>query len=262
MKTEKKALLVVSFGTSYSDTRRKNIEHIEEILHCAFPDRIFYHAYTSGMILKKLRERDGIVIPAVAEAMQQICADGITDLLVQPTHIINGIENDQMKQIVLSFRDRLPHLYFGSPLLTTTQDQFDVIDALCREMPVLTEKDALVFMGHGTPHYANSIYAALDYAFKSRGLQQVHIGTVEAYPDLTEIMTKLEETDVNHVYLTPFMLVAGDHASNDLAGEAEDSWKSILEARGYRVTCILKGLGEYESVCRLYVSHAQQALGQ
>lgn len=256
----KKAILVVSFGTSFPETREKNIEHIETVLHAAFSDRIFYHAYTSGMILKKLRERDGIVIPTVVEAMQQICADGITDLLVQPTHIINGIENDQMKQIILSFRDRLPHLHFGSPLLTTTQDQFAVIDALCRELPALTSQDALVFMGHGTTHYANSIYAALDYAFKSRGWSQIHVGTVEAYPDLDEIIAKLSGTGINHVYLTPFMLVAGDHAYNDLAGDEEDSWKSILEARGYRVTCILKGLGEYESICRLYVAHARQAL--
>lgn len=256
----KKALLVISFGTSYPETRKKNIEHLEQILAGAFPDRIFYHAYTSGMILRKLQERDGIHIPTVVEAMQQICADGITDLLVQPTHIINGIENDQMKQICLSFRDRIPHIAFGTPLLTTTQDQFDVIDALSPELPTLTDEDAFVFMGHGTSHYVNSIYAALDYAFKSRGHHQLHIGTIEAWPDLTAILEKLSAAGASHVYLSPFMLVAGDHAFNDLAGDEEDSWKSILESKGYRVTCILKGLGEYDSICRQYVAHAKEAL--
>lgn len=254
-----KALLVVSFGTSYKETREKNIEHIEKILAQKFPDRKFFHAYTSGMILKKLRERDHIIIPNVKEAMEDIVKEGFTDLLVQPTHIMNGVENDLMKADVLSFREHFSSLSFGAPLLTDTSDLFYVIDALTKELPALSEQEALVFMGHGSTHYANMLYGALDYAFKQTGHPHVYVGTVEAYPDLDAVLELMEGKGYRHVYLAPLMLVAGDHASNDLAGVDEDSWKSIFQSRGYETTCILKGLGEYESICELYVRHALRA---
>lgn len=257
---KQKALLVVSFGTSYKDTREKNIEHIEALLAQAFPDRKYYHAYTSGMILKKLRERDGIRIPNVKEAITQMLADGITDLLVQPTHIMNGIENDQMKETILSYQDSFDSLAFGTPLISSTEDQFHVIHALMEELPPLDEQDALVFMGHGSTHHANTLYAALDYAFKQAGYPNVYMGTVEAYPDAQAVLDQLKRRDIRRVYLTPFMLVAGDHANNDLAGEDADSWKHLFSSQGYETTCILKGLGEYERICDLYIRHARQAL--
>ena len=260
MKTEqKKALLVVSFGTSYADTRKKNIEHVESVLKNAFPDRCFYHAYTSQMILDKLRNRDHIFIPNVNEAMEQMHSDGIIDVLVQPTHIMHGIENDMMRETILSFSSQFQKLQIGAPLLNTTQDQFAVIQAMTKELPQLSETEAIVLMGHGTTHYANSIYAALDYAFKQSGFPHIHVGTVEAYPGLWEIISALKANHTSHVYLAPFMLVAGDHATNDLAGEEEDSWKSILETNGFTTECILKGLGEYEGICELYTQHAKAA---
>lgn len=256
---EKKGLLVVSFGTTYEDTRKKNIEHIEKLLARAFPDRQFYRAYTSGMIIRRLRERDGLLIPSVREAAAWAAADGVTDLLVQPTHILNGIENDQMKEDVLAFEDRFARLSFGAPLLSSTQDQFHVIRSLMEELPPLSDRDALVFMGHGSAHHANTLYAALDYAFKQAGYPRVYMGTVEAYPDAEAVLAQLEGSGVCRVYLTPFMLVAGDHASNDLAGEDGDSWASRFAARGYETVCILKGLGEYSGICDLYVRHAREA---
>lgn len=255
----KKALLVVSFGTSYKETREKNIEHIEKILADKFPDRTFFHAYTSGMILKKLRERDHLFIPNVQEAMADIVNQGFTDLLVQPTHIMNGVENDLMKADILSFKDHFSSLSFGAPLLTDTSDLFYVIDALTQELPDLLEQEALVWMGHGSTHYANMLYGALDYAFKQTGHSHVYVGTVEAYPDLDAVLGLMEGKGYRHIYLAPLMLVAGDHASNDLAGDDPDSWKSIFQSHGYETTCILKGLGEYDSICNLYVRHAFQA---
>lgn len=256
---ENKALLVVSFGTTYKETREKNIDHIEKLLARAFPDRKFYHAYTSGMILRKLKERDGICIPNVKESMEEIVKDKITDLLVQPTHIMNGIENDLMKEDVLSFREYIPKISFGAPLISSTEDQFAVIEALMEELPPLSGKEALVFMGHGSTHYANTLYAALDYAFKQAGYPNVYVGTVEAYPDARTVLEQLEGRNISHVYLTPFMLVAGDHANNDLAGE-KDSWNSLFRSRGYETSCILKGLGEYSGICDLYIRHARRAL--
>lgn len=256
----KKGLLVVSFGTSYEETRKKNIEHVEECLANAFPDRSFYHAYTSHMILKKLRIRDHIFIPSVSEAIELMIADGITDVLVQPTHIINGIENDRMTADVLAHKDSFSDITFGAPLLTSTEDQFYVMDALLKELPALADNDALIFMGHGSSHYANTLYAAFDYALKQRGYKNVHMGTVEAYPDLDTVLDTLKASGASHIYLTPFMLVSGDHAVNDLAGEEDDSWKSVLVSHGYQTSCILKGMGEYKSICELYVKHAAEAL--
>ena len=177
---EHKGLLVVSFGTSYPETRKKNIEHLETLLAEAFPDRTFYRAYTSGMIRKKLWERDQILIPSVKEAAQAALEDGITDLLVQPTHIMNGIENDQMKEDILSLESHFDKISFGDPLISSTEDQFAVIEALMEELPCLSDQEALVFMGHGSTHHANTLYAALDYAFKQAGYPGVYVGTVEA----------------------------------------------------------------------------------
>ena len=255
-----KGLLVVSFGTSYPETRKKNIEHLETLLAAAFPDRIFYRAYTSGIIRKKLWERDQILISGVKEAVQAALKDGITDLLVQPTHIMNGIENDQMKEDILSLGTYFDRISFGDPLISSTEDQFAVIEALMEEMPCLSDQEALVFMGHGSTHHANTLYAALDYAFKQAGHPGVYVGTVEAYPDVHAVLAQLRGKDIRRVYLTPFMLVAGDHASNDLAGEEADSWNSLFKAEGYQTSCILKGLGEYDGICDLYVRHARQAL--
>lgn len=257
---EHKGLLVVSFGTSYPETRKKNIEHLETLLAEAFPDRTFYRAYTSGMIRKKLWERDQILIPSVKEAAQAALEDGITDLLVQPTHIMNGIENDQMKEDILGLESHFNKISFGDPLISSTEDQFAVIEALMEELPCLSDQEALVFMGHGSTHHANTLYAALDYAFKQAGYPGVYVGTVEAYPDVQAVLAQLREKDIRRVYLTPFMLVAGDHASNDLAGEETDSWNSLFRAEGYETSCILKGLGEYDGICDLYVRHARQAL--
>lgn len=257
---ENKALLVVSFGTSYKETRERNIEHIEALLEDAFPDRTFYHAYTSGMILKKLRDTERLFIPSVKEAVEEMVRDGIKDLLVQPTHIMNGIENDRMKEEILSAASSFDRIRFGNPLISSTEDQFEVIDALMQELPPLAGDQALVLMGHGSTHPSNTLYAALDYAFKQAGWPNVYVGTVEAYPDPETILSQLEGRGIRRVRLAPFMLVAGDHACNDLAGEDADSWKSLFAARGYETECILKGLGEYDRICDLYIRHARQAL--
>lgn len=256
---EKKAILVVSFGTSFAETRKKTIDAIEADLAAAYPDYAIYRAWTSKMILKKLKNRDGIVIPTVSEAVDQMIEDGIQELIVQPTHVINGIENDQMKADVLARQEAFTSIAFGTPLLTTTEDQMAVIRALMAELPPLAEDEALVLMGHGTTHYANAVYAALDYTFKDLGYSRCILGTVEAYPSMESVKRQLKALAPKKVILAPFMVVAGDHATNDLAGEEEDSWKSQLEAEGYEISCILKGLGEYPGIRKLYIAHAEEA---
>ena len=233
----KKAILVVSFGTSYHDTRKVTIDAIEQEIATAYPDYKIYRAWTSGMILQKLKKRDNIHYDTVKEAMVRMKNEGITDVIVQPTHVINGIENELMIQDAL-FYSSFSTIRFGTPLLTTTEDNDIVIEAIHKQFSYLTKEEALVLMGHGTTHYSNSIYAALDYTFKDKGYQNIFVGTVEAYPTI----------------------VSGDHATNDMAGDDIDSWKTQFLSAGYDVQCHLKGLGEYEEIRDLFLKHISDVI--
>lgn len=251
----KKAILAVSFGTSHEDTRKVTIDAIEDSMRQAFPEYPVYRAWTSKMIIRKLKNRDNIIVPTVKEAMEQMAADGITDVLVQPTHVINGIENDRMKEDALSFRDSFHSISFGDPLLTTEDDSHKVIAAIAREFSHITKDQALVFMGHGTTHFANSIYAALDYTFKDKGYHNFFLGTVEAYPSMESLKKMVKAYRPKEVVLAPFMIVAGDHAKNDMAGDYPESWYSQFKDEGYEVKTVLKGLGEYEGIRSLFIDH-------
>lgn len=256
----KKAILVVSFGTSFHRTREKTIDKIEEEIAQAYPEYRIYRAWTSKMIIAKLKRRDGIIVPTVTEAVETMLTDGIRELVVQPTHIINGIENDLMKEEIQRCADRFEQVVFGDPLLTSTQDNEDTIRAVMEEFSDLSEKEALVFMGHGTTHYANAIYAALDYTFKDLGYSHVFLGTVEAYPSLETLIRQVHSFEPKKVILAPFMVVAGDHAIHDMSSEDEDSWRSQFEQAGFSVECVMKGLGEYPEIRRIYVDHIARAL--
>lgn len=255
----KKAILAVSFGTSHNDTREITIDAIERDMQEAFPDYALYRAWTSKMIIKKLKERDNIHVFNVREAMEQMKKDGIADVLVQPTHVINGIENDLMKEDALAYRDDFHSISFGDPLLTSAEDNLAVIQAIAEEFSDLTEDQVLVLMGHGTTHYANSIYAALDYTFKDKGYKNIFLGTVEAYPSMESLMRVVKEYNPSKVVLAPFMIVAGDHAKNDMAGDNPDSWYSQFKAAGFEVEPVIKGLGEYAGVRSLLVEHLRTA---
>ena len=171
------AILAVSFGTSHADTREKTIDRIEEDIQKAYPDDKVYRAWTSKMIIKKIWNRDGVKIFNVKEAMEQMKADGIKNVLVQPTHVINGIENDLMQEDVKAYADAFESISFGTPLLTTEEDNIRVAKAVAEDLQPGKE-NALVLMGHGTSHYANSVYAALDYRFKDMGYDNIFLGTV------------------------------------------------------------------------------------
>ena len=256
----RRAILVVSFGTSYEETRKVTIDAIEQEIGDAHPDYKIYRAWTSKMILKKLKKRDNIHYDTVTEAFQRMREDGITDVVVQPTHVINGIENDLMTQEALAFRNDFHSILFGDPLLTTMEDNDYMIEAIRKEFPDLADDEVLVLMGHGTTHYSNAIYAALDYTFKDRGYPNIFLGTVEAYPSMESLLHMIREFQPRRVVLAPFMIVAGDHAQNDMAGDDPESWRCQLEAAGFPVTCVLKGLGEYKSVRKLFLQHVDAAI--
>ncbi len=256
---EKKALLVVSFGTSHHDTREKTIDRIEAHLAHAFPDRRVYRAWTSGMIIRKLRQ-EGLEIDTVSDALERMLADGVTDVVVQPTHLLNGVENDAMLRETEGFRKRFWRLRIGAPLLTAQEDLEKMAGILTEQFPHLQEEEAVLFMGHGTEHHADTVYAALDYRFKDMGKDRFYMATVEGYPTLEQALRQMEtQPGLKRVYLVPFMIVAGDHAKHDMAGDEPDSWKNLVAQAGYEPRCICRGLGELEAVWELLEDHVRQA---
>lgn len=256
---QKKVILVVSFGTSYNDSRDATIGAVEKAIADAFPDYELRRAFTSQIIIDKLKSRDGLEIDNVTEAMERLISDGVGTLVVQPTHVMNGSEYDDMVAEIAPYADRFETLRFGTPLLTSTEDYKNLAAAISGEFEV-PDDTALVLMGHGTEHFANCAYAALAYHFLDNGCDNILVGTVEGYPDLEDTMRNVQALGVKKVILTPLMVVAGDHANNDMAGDEEDSWKTQFKAAGYEVDCVLKGMGEYESIRALYVEHVRRAI--
>ena len=257
---KEKALLAVSFGTSYEDTLEKNIAAIERDLAAAFPERTLRRAFTSGMILRRWKRERGVEMDDVPAALERLAGEGYTDILIQPTHVMNGEEYHKLADQAEGFRSRFDKLAVGVPLLTAAEDYLDLGRALMEILPPKSEERAVLYMGHGSEHQANSAYALMEYAFHDLGRDDVIVGTVEGYPNFDAAIRRLKERpQVKEVELRPLMTVAGDHAKNDLAGEEEDSWKNVLEGMGYRTSCVLTGLGEYPQIRAMFVEHARQA---
>lgn len=256
----KKGILVVSFGTSHPDTRAVTIDAIENEIRVFCPHLPVYRAWTSKMIIAKLKNTTGETIPTVREALSQMRKDGITDICIQPTHVINGIENDCMKKDASAFSEHFHSISFGAPLISSTEDMREIVRIIGSSFSHLSPSEALVLMGHGSEHYANTVYPALDYMFKEMGYPNIHMGTVEAYPELIHVTELLKKHDVKKVHLAPFMIVAGDHANNDMAGDENGSWKSVFENAGYDVICYLKGLGEYPEIRNMLIKHLKAIL--
>lgn len=253
----KKGILVVSFGTSHLDTMEKTIAAMEREIQEKYPDRAVYRAFTSRIIIRKLELEESMHIDTVAEALERMAHDGVTDVIVQPTHMINGIENDNMLADLRSHQHLFERIRTGMPLLSSTEDYENAIHAVMQETK-LEGGETLVLMGHGTDHYANASYPALEYTFHLLGYENVFVGTVEGFPELSHVMTKLERTGAKKVTLMPFMLVAGDHAKNDMAGD-EDSWRQQMEEKGYEVNVLLRGLGELQGIRDLFIEHVRDA---
>ncbi|WP_308415463.1 sirohydrochlorin cobaltochelatase [Sporanaerobium hydrogeniformans] len=255
----KKALLVISFGTTYKETREKTIEACEKDLSVAFPGYDFFRAYTSYMIIEKLKRRDNLIIDTPFEALERIKALGYEEVVIQSLHIICGDEYDKMKASIEPFKESFKSLSIGRPLLTTIEDYEKTVQSVAKELPSLKEDEAIVFMGHGTTHPCFSAYCALEHAFRKQGIP-VYMGTVEGYPTFEHVLEDLKAKSIRFVYLLPFMLVAGDHAENDMAGEEEDSWVNQLLKANIQVEVLLKGLGENAFIRELFVEHAKESL--
>ncbi len=255
---ENKAILVVSFGTSFNDTREKTIDVIEEDIRNAFPERKFYRAWTSKIITAKLKERDNTVIDMPEEALERMKAEGITDVLIQPTFIIPGLEYDYLKEKTTNFEKEFRSIKIGKPLLYSDEDVREAAEVIAEEFRDL-DGEALVLMGHGVFNEKNGIYLELEKAINDTGRVKAFVGTVEAEPGLKSVLDKVKTSGVKKAVLAPLLIVSGDHATNDMAGDGDESWASAFKREGINVRCVLKGMGEYKGTREMIVRHAEEA---
>ncbi|MCR5825679.1 MAG: sirohydrochlorin cobaltochelatase [Oscillospiraceae bacterium] len=255
-------LLVVSFGTSYNDSRRLTIGAIEAALEEAFPDWSVRRAFTSQIIIDHVRERDGEEIDNVQQALERAIANGVRQLVVQPTHLMSGYEYTDLERELAGYADAFESVSLGLPLLSMDVDYEAVADAMAEVMqPYEDGKTAIVLMGHGTGSSANFVYEHLQGFMDRKGMDNYYIGTVEAYPTVHHVLAAVAAGSYERVVLRPLMVVAGDHANNDMAGDDEDSWRSVFTTAEYQTECVLEGLGSLEAIQARYVEHARMAMG-
>lgn len=263
MNTNKKqAILVVSFGTSYNETRELTIGAIEQAIARAYPEYEVRRAFTSGMILSKLKSRDGLAIDNVAEALKRAHEDGIQRLIIQPTHLMDGLEYHDLEKEVDACPYSFESLRIGLPMLQSDDDYTALIDAVTDKMSIYDDgRTAICLMGHGSEAAANQVYTVLQNKFFERGYTNYLVGTVEADPTLDDIYFAVKKNPAyKKVVLLPLMIVAGEHAHHDMSGDDRDSWESVFAAAGYEVTCLIEGLGQLPAIWDIYINHVQRAI--
>ena len=254
-------LLVVSFGTSFNDSRRLTIGAIEGSLAESFPDWSVRRGFTSQIIIDHVLSRDGVAIDNVSEALNRAADNGVKTLVVQPTHLMDGFEYNDLVDELAGFADAFEAIAVGEPLLSSEEDFAAVAEAIVQATAEYDDGEtAICFMGHGTEAESNGVYAKMQQVLSEAGYDNYFIGTVEAEPSVEDLLAAVQAGDYKRVVLRPLMIVAGDHANNDMAGDEEDSWKSVFESAGYEVECVLSGLGELEAIRDLFVQHAQAAM--
>ena len=276
-------ILVVSFGTSFNDSRAADIKGIEDAIQAAYPDWSVRRAFTAQIIINHVQARDGEKIDNMEQALERAVANGVKNLVVQPTHLMHGAEYDEMMEMVDSYRDKFESVAIAEPLLgevgsdatVINADKEAVAKAITAEAVKTAGFDSLdaaaedgtafVFMGHGTSHTAKVSYTQMQSQMNALGYKNVFIGTVEGEPEETaceNVIEAVKAAGYTKVVLRPLMVVAGDHANNDMAGDDEDSWKSQFEASGEfdSVDCQIAGLGEVADIQQLYVAHTKAAV--
>ena len=253
-------LLVVSFGTSYNDNRRETIGAIETAMQAAFPELSVRRGFTSQIIIDHVNKRDGEKIDNVTEALDRAVDNGVKTLVVQPTHLMNGLEYNDLKDELAGYSDSFEKIALGEPLLTSDEDFQKVADAI---VEVTKEYDdgetAICFMGHGTEAESNQVYSKMQQVLTDGGHKNYFVGTVEATPSLEDVIAAVKESGCKKVVLRPLMIVAGDHANNDMAGDEDGSWKTEFEKAGFEVTTVVEGLGSIPAIQDILVAHAQAA---
>ena len=256
-----KELLVVSFGTSFNDSRRMTIGGIERAPQRAFPDWSVRRAFTIQIIIDHVKNRDGEVIDNVAEALDRALENGVKTLVVQPTHLMHGYEYTDLVEELAKYADAFESITVGEPLVSSEED-FALTAAVLADVTADYDdgKTAIVYMGHGTEAASNEIYAKMQQIMTAAGYENYFIGTVEAKPSVDDVLALVQAGSYERVVLRPMMIVAGDHANNDMAGDEEDSWKSVFETAGYDVECVLQGLGQSRVIQQMFVQHTADAI--
>ncbi len=274
-------LLVVSFGTSFNDSRVADIKGIEDALQEANPDWSVRRAFTAQIIINHIQARDGEKIDNMDQALERAVANGVKNLVVQPTHLMHGAEYDEMCEAIEAYRDKFESVSIAEPMLGEVGSDATVInadkEAVAKAITAAAVADsgfesvdaakeagtAFVFMGHGTAHVAKVTYSQMQVQMQQLGYENVFIGTVEGEPEETSaeaVIEAVKAAGYTNVILRPLMVVAGDHANNDMAGSEDDSWKTMFEAAGFTVDCQIAGLGEIADVQALYVAHTKAAI--
>ena len=275
--------MVVSFGTSFNDSRAEDIKGIEDALQEAYPDWSVRRAFTAQIIINHVQARDDEKIDNMQQALDRAVANGVKNLVVQPTHLMHGAEYDEMVEAIDAYKDKFESVSIAEPMLGEVGDDATVInDDKAAVAQAITDEavkeagydsmeaaaedgTAFVFMGHGTSHTANVTYDQMQTQMEKLGFTNAFIGTVEGEPEDTacdEVINKVKDAGFKKVILRPLMVVAGDHANNDMAGDDDDSWKSMFEASGDfdEIDCQIEGLGRIDAVEQLYVAHTQAAI--
>ena len=274
-------LLVVSFGTSYNDSRVNDIKSIEDALQEAYPDWSVRRAFTAQIIINHIQARDGEKIDNMTQALERAVANGVKNLVVQPTHLMHGAEYDEMCAAIDEYRDQFESVSIAEPLLGEVGSDASVInadkEAVAKAVTAAAVEAsgfdsleaakeagaAFVLLGHGTAHVARVSYSQMSTQMQQLGYENVFIGTVEGEPEETaceSVIEKVQAAGYTTVILRPLMVVAGDHANNDMAGSDDDSWKPMFEDAGFTVDCQIAGLGGIADIQALYIAHTQAAI--
>ncbi len=254
-------VLVISFGTSFNDSRVATIGAIEAAMEKAFPGYSIRRGFTANIVIDHVYKRDDEKIDDLTEALDRAVANGVKNLLVQPTHLMNGYEYTDVKDELAKYEDKFETVVLGDPILTTDADYDAVIKAITEDTKqFLDGQTAICFMGHGTENASNHVYADMQAKLKAAGYKDYFVGTVEAEPTFQEVVDAVKAAGYKKVVLEPLMIVAGDHANNDMADPDDpESWYSLFKAAGIEPTVRLKGLGEFPAIQNLLVEHAKAA---
>lgn len=259
----KKAIVVVSFGTSYLEQLKNSIENVEGKIREKFKDYDVYRAFTSHMIIKKLEIVHGLIVEKPEELLERLYIEGYEEVIIQPLHIIPGEEFSYIKNIEVYFKDKFKSIKVGRPIF-----YYQGIEGLPEDYSlfiksikgIIEGEEAVVMMGHGTVHPSNAVYGALQSVLNDEGYKNVFVGTVKGYPNFTSVLNKIKKRGIKKVLLMPLMLVAGNHAINDMTSEKDNSWKSMLEAEGIEVKLWTKGLGEVDEFAQLYIDRVDDLI--
>ena len=253
---ERVALLMVHFGTTYDNTRALTIDAINNKVKQIFKNADVFEAYTSRIVIKRLKER-GIIKQTPIEVLLRLKSEGYTRVIVQGTHIINGIEHELLQKEVEQVRPFFDDIRLGNPLLNNLTDSKRIIDILTQRHTANEKKrEHVVFVGHGTTSPSTAIYSQIDYMLKANGYTNYHVGTIEGYPTYDTVLKQLKESKAKSVLLVPFMFVAGDHATNDISVD----WKNSLEEENIHVLLKIEGLGQIPEIQDIIIEHIRETM--